>query len=99
MAIFLGRRMVLAAVIEAVEGTAETPIGSDANLLVYDAQFDPSQEQFERTPLAADLSPYGPIAGKRSGKISFKAELKGSGTVGAAPALARLLRACGASET
>ncbi len=98
MAIFLGRRMVLAAKIENTEGTAEALAGTDANLLVYDAMFEPDQDQFERKPLANDLSPFGPIAGKRKATIRFKAELKGSGTAGTAPAIGKLLKACGASE-
>lgn len=99
MAIFLGRRMVLAAKIEAVEGTPETLANADANLLIYDAEFEPSLDQFERAPLAADLSQFGPIAGKVSGTMRFKAELKGSGTAGTAPAIGKLLMACGASQT
>lgn len=99
MAKFLQRRMVLAAKIEAVEGTPETLAGADANLLIYDVSFEPGIDQFEREPVAGDLSPYGPIAGKRRGVLRFKAELKGSGAAGTAPAFGKLLKACGGSET
>lgn len=99
MAKFLERRMVLAVKIEAVEGTPETLAGADANLLAYNVSFEPSVDQFERSPIAADFSNYGPITGKRSARVRFKAELKGSGTAGTAPAIGKLLKACGASET
>lgn len=99
MAIFLGRRMLLAAKIEATEGTAETPAGADANMLVFDPKFDPDIDQFDRQPVAADLSKYASIPGARKGRLTFKAEVKGSGTAGTAPAIGKLLRACGMSET
>jgi hypothetical protein len=96
---FLARQAVLAIAVEAVEATAESLIGSDANLLVYNVQYEPTLNQFERKPLLPDMSPLGPIAGKRMGKFTFQTELKGSGYVGVAPALGRILRACKAAET
>lgn len=99
MAIFLGRRMLLASKVESVEGTAETLAGADANLLIYDPKFEADIDQFDRNPVANDLSKYAAIPGLRKGKLSFKAELKGSGTAGTAPAIGKLLKACGFGET
>lgn len=99
MAIFLGRRLLLASKVEATEGTAETLAGADANLLVYDPKFEPDIDQFDRNPVANDLSKYAAIPGARKGKLSFKAELKGSGTAGTAPAIGKPLKACGFGET
>jgi len=99
MAEFLQRRMTLATKIEAVEGTAETLAAADANALAYDCQFEPNVNVFARKPIAQDLSPYSAIPGARSMRATFKQELKGSGAAGTAPAIGKLLRACGMSET
>jgi hypothetical protein len=99
MALFLGRRMALAAKVEAAEGTAETLAGSDGDILVYEPRFTPDIDQFDRKPVASDLSKYSSVTGLRKGKLTFKAELKGSGTAGTAPKIGKLLRACGMGET
>lgn len=99
MSIFLGRRMLLASKNEAVEGTAEVLANADANLLIYDVSFDPDIKMNKREPIAADRSPFSAIAGSRAGKITFKAELKGSGVAGTAPAIGKLLKSCGMAET
>lgn len=99
MAEFLNRRMTLATKVEAVEGTAETLAAADANLLAYEVTFTPNQALFARKPIAQDLAPYSAIPGARSMRATFKAELKGSGAAGTAPAIGKLLRACGMDET
>lgn len=99
MAEFLKRRMTLATKVEAVEGTAETLAAADANLLAYDVDFTPNVNTAGRKPIAQDLSAYSAIPGARSMRATFKAELKGSGSAGTAPAIGKLLRGCGFGET
>lgn len=98
----LTRRRVLAAKIEAAEGTAEALTSADGGILVYDVLGLPEIEQVERNPLTSSLSKFANVMGKQSGKITFKAELKGTGSAYSAinkPFLSPYLRACGFAET
>jgi len=88
----------LAAKVEATEGTAETLTGAEA-LLVMNPSFKPSIEMGPRDNYSSSLSRWASVPGKRSGVIEFDVELKGSGTAGTAPALGKLLKACGFGET
>lgn len=99
MAEFRTRRRVLAAKIESVVGTPETLAGADANFLIYDAKFDPVIELFNRNPNRQTLSPLPGVPGVQMGQMTGKVEVKGSGTAGTAPAIGKLLRACGMTET
>lgn len=99
MAEFLNRRMTLATKVEAVEGTAETLAAADANLLAYDVTFEPNVNMFARKPVANDFSAYSAIPGAQSMRATFRAELKGSGAAGTAPAIGKLLRGAGFGET
>ncbi len=98
----LTRRRVIAAKIEAVEGTAEVITVADAGILAIDPKFDADFKMNERNNQTNSLSPLPPVPGARSGKVTFKAELKGAGAAYAAavkPVLGTYLRACGFAET
>lgn len=95
----LSNRQVIAAKVETTEGTAIALAGADANFQVMDPKFEADIPMFERKILDGSLSPFKMIAGTRLAKLSFKVENKGSGTAGTAPALGKLLRACGFLET
>ncbi|MGH7260868.1 MAG: hypothetical protein ACREI9_09325 [Nitrospiraceae bacterium] len=95
----LTRRAVLAAKIEAVEGTAETLAAGDANFLVTDPKWEPDIPMFQRQNVDGSLSSFVAVPGTQRAVISFKVELKGSGAAGTAPALGKLLKACGFGET
>ena len=56
-------------------------------------------EQLERAVKDASLSPFPSIPGKRSARISFTTELRGSGIAGVAPDYGLLFRACAMRET
>jgi len=88
----------IAAKVESVEGTAETLSASDA-FLAANVKFTPNLAMGERKNVSASLSPWAPIPGVRSAKLEFDVELKGSVTKGTAPALGKLLKACGLGET
>jgi len=91
-------RTQLAAKIEAQEGTAETLAGADV-LLVMNPRFNPSTLVSERDNVSSSLSPWAGVPGLRSAVMEFDVELKGSGAAGTAPALGKLLKACGFGET
>jgi hypothetical protein len=93
------RRTVLAAKVEVTVGTAETLSAAESLLLVYDAKFDASIPMFDRRLMDASISPFTPIPGTQMAKLTFKVEIKGSGTAGTAPALGLFLKACGMGET
>lgn len=96
----LTQRRVIAAKVEAVEGTAETLTASEAGILVFAPKADLDIAQYKRDPARVVLSQMPSVSGKRSGKLSFSVELKGSGTAGTAPPiLGVLLKGCGFSET
>lgn len=99
MAEFLERRMVLGAKKETTEGTANAPAAGDCNLLIEDVKFQADIDSFERKPISATLSPFASVTGMRKATVSFRVELKGSGAAGTAPAIGKLLKACGFDET
>lgn len=95
----LTKRAVVAAKIEVAEGTSETLAAGDANFLVVDPKFEVEVPMFNRNNVDASLSPYAMIAGTQMATLSFKVEVRGSGAAGTAPALGKLLKACGFGET
>lgn len=99
MAEIKSRRSVVAAKIEAVVGTSETLAAADANFLVMDPKFTADVQMSERKNLDQSISPFQPLPGTQKASLSFKVELKGSGTAGTAPAIGKLFKACGLGET
>lgn len=95
----LSNRAVVAAKAESTEGTVIALAGADANFQVMEPRFEADIPMFKREILDTSLSPFKMIPGTRLAKISFKVENKGSGTAGTAPALGKLLIACGFAET
>lgn len=95
----LSNRQVIAAKVETTEGTAIALAGADANNLIMEPTFEADVPMYERSFLDNSLSPQKAIATTRLARLSFKVECKGSGTAGTAPALGKLLRACGFNET
>lgn len=95
----LSNRQVIAAKVETTEGTAIALAGADANNLIMEPTFEADVPMYERSFLDNSLSPQKAIATTRLARLSFKVEAKGSGTAGIAPALGKLLRACGFAET
>lgn len=95
----LSRRAVIAAKVELAEGTAETLTVSEAAVLVYDPKFDTNIDRFDRNPARATLSKLASVIGKQAAQLTFKTEVKGSGTIGTAPAWAPMLRGAGFKES
>lgn len=95
----LSNRVVLAAKAETTEGTAIALTGADANNLIAAPKYDADIPMFKRMFLDNSLSPQKMIATTRAGAVSFRCEVKGSGTAGTAPSIGKLLKACGFGET
>jgi len=99
MAVILTRQKVLAAKVESTKGTAETLSASDAGILVEDVTFSFAPEEVPRNPLRDNISTLQSIPGARIATITFRAELKGSGTDTTPPSWGVFLKGCGFSET
>ena len=56
-------------------------------------------DRLERAVKDASLSPFPAVMGKRSARLSFTTELRGSGAAGTPPDYGILFRACGMAET
>jgi len=92
------KRAQIAAKLEGTEGTAETLAGADA-FLGHNITWTPGIEMHKRENVTSSLSKFSQVAGARQASLEFDVELKGSGTAGTAPALGKLLKACGFGET
>ncbi len=84
---------------ESVEGTAETLVDADATMLVYDPSFTLSPQRTPRNPSRSSLSQLASVIGMKPATMSFRTELKGSGSASTAPAWDRALRCCGLAKT
>lgn len=86
---------------QTVIGTYESGTDAAAYLKapVYALSAKGMQEFEERNPQRGFLATLAKIPGKRSAKISFDIEWKGSGTAGTAPAWIALFNACGNAQT
>jgi hypothetical protein len=92
------KRAQMAAKAEGTEGAAETLAGADA-FLAMNINFKTEIEMHARDNVSSSLSNFSQVAGARKATVEFDVEIKGSGTAGTAPALGKLLKACGFSET
>jgi len=98
----LTKRRVIAAKIEATEGTGETLAAADGGILVIDPKVETDIKMSPRNPVMATLSKLADTVGSQLAKITFKVELKGAGAAYSAsilPALGKYLRGCGFSQT
>ena len=94
MATLLSRQAQVAAKVEGTEGSEESLAGTDV-VLVYDVSFTPDVSTFERTPARSTLSKLPSVRGTKLGTLTFRTEIKGSGSVGTAPEWDEYLQACG----
>lgn len=98
----LTRRQQLAVAI-GTEGT-EPPdwsvieASANARVLIYDPVWQPEQGFFDRNPNRAQIGSLPGVPTTTSARVTFRVELKGSGTAGVAPSYGPLLRACGMSQ-
>lgn len=99
----LTRKRAIYAKIESVMGTMEAITSTEVvGIVAYDVKLDPDIKMYERTPISTSLSPFAPAPGARSGKLSFKTELKGPAaaySLTVKPVFSIFARACGLAET
>lgn len=92
------QRAVLAAKIEAVEGTGETLAAADG-ILALSGEFKRNIEMVANDPLRPTFSQLASVPGKRTANIRTSVAARGSGAAGTAPEVDALLRACGFAVT
>ncbi len=99
----LTNRRVIVAKIESVEGTEETLTAADGGILAFEPKVDVDIKMNERKPAMSTLSRLFSVPGGQAAKISFKAEMKGSGlaytSLANAPVIGKFLKGCGFAET
>jgi len=91
-------RTQVAVALEGTKGTAETLEAGDAIIMAEDVNPDYSPEQIERNVAYGDMSKTQSTPGAPLASLSFRVEIKGSGTIDTAPAIGLLLQACGTLE-
>lgn len=95
----LKEKVVIGIKIEATQGTA-VPVTATDFLLAEDVSIAPSLQLLQRNSKRNSLDQLAHVVGKRHFEVSFKTEVKGSGTAGTAYApLDALMQACGFSST
>lgn len=95
----LVRKTVIGVKTETTQGTPATLAATDF-MLAEDVNLKPSVEMLDRNYYRSSLSPLASVAGKRMYDLTFKTELKGSGTAGTAYApLDACIVACGFTST
>jgi hypothetical protein len=92
------KRLVVLAKLETTEGQDAQPAAADF-IATQNVSVNPQGENLEKDEYALTLSKSANITGKKWTDISFDMDFKGSGTVGTAPALGKLLKACAMKET
>ncbi len=95
----LTKRALILAKIETSYATDPTPTPASDSILVFDPVVKVNADKLERPVVRPSLSQIPHLIGKKHVEVSFASELKGSGSLGVAPEIASLLRACGLAET
>ncbi len=90
---------VLLAKEEVTYNSDPAPTVADNAIQAQNIKISYKGDVLERNTQKSNLSPVGPVMGKRSIEVSFDCELKGSSSVGVAGKLGDLLEACGFSES
>lgn len=100
----LEKRGLVLVKIESTYGVDPVPVPATNAILVESPQVKPSGEVLKRNFVRSSLSPLPPAIGMKEVDITFKTELKGSGTANAGgatgvPEIDPLLQACGFAST
>ncbi|EAT16066.1 hypothetical protein HTZ97_16365 [Desulfuromonas acetoxidans] len=96
------KRRIIAAAIEAIEGTAETLTAANTGIIVRNPAYTPDISMLTRDVLLATFSKLPDLTGAQMAKIDFEAEIMGRGVAYAAATLPRLdpyFKACGLAAT
>lgn len=94
MSFKLTRKQTLGVKTETTQGSAVVPAPASDYILILDAQVKVVTDQLERDYKRSNLDTLASVTGKRSAEVTFKTELKGSGSA-VYPPMDALLKACG----
>jgi hypothetical protein len=93
------KNQLLCAKLETTYDTDAVPTVAADSLLAIDPKIKEVVDPVRRPANIASLSRTYSVAGQRYAEVSFKMEVKGSGSINTAPRIGCLLRACGFSAT
>lgn len=96
--VMISKKNILLAKSETTYGTDPTPGATDV-IEAIDPQIKETFETVERPVKLKTLSSMASVAGAKFAEVTFKAEIKGSGSAGTAPRLGPLLLACRNAST
>jgi len=96
--VMLTRKKVLLAKSETTYGSDPTPTAASNAILAIDPDIKELMNPIDRGINISTLSNKASIAGVKYAEVTFKVELRGSGSAGTAPRLGALLKACGMDE-
>lgn len=99
MSLSIYREAILAGIESTYDTDPTLTAGANGVLVEEPAWNLEGLRMIERNPIKASHAREQKIFGGTLRKVSFKCEVKGSGTAGTAPEIGPLLRACGMSET
>ena len=91
---FLSSYTTLGCKLEGTPYVAETLSAADYNVPARDIQIDPTIAMYARKLARGDMSKDPSIAGKKSGKITFKVDLAAAATVTTPPTYFKCLQGC-----
>ena len=95
----LFRKVLVLAKIESSYNVDAGPSPASDALLVSDVDFRIDPNVLERAVFRPSISPAEVAIGRKLATVTMTHELKASGTIGVAPAIGKLLRACGFAQT
>lgn len=95
----LTRNQLILAKLETTYRTDPTPSAASNSIQAMDISISEQSPPLERQAQVASLSNLPSLLGERFVEVSFKVEMKGSGSAGTAPKHGVLLQACSMSET
>lgn len=95
----LTQKTLILAKLESTYGTDPSPVPASDAIEVFDFTPRINKEDVVRNPLRTSLSPLPLRYSLKNQEFQFETELKGGGSVGVAPAIGKLLKACGMVET
>lgn len=96
----LTKKRVVAAAVETTEGTPISSLGaSDIDLIAEDVEYSPDFQIIERNVVGPSFARKKARTTTKLARVTFRTEMKGSGTLDTAPAWGLFIDACGFSET
>lgn len=93
------KRALILAKEEVTYGTDSIPDTANNAILALNPNVKAAGEKLERNPAMGNLGRLGALIGKQWVELTFSVELKGSGTIDAAPRIGDILESCAMAET